>query len=109
MGDQTQRDILYRRLASPSVGRQSEIDLPQSAVSSSIRTRYNCLTRSITTEHLMNSLVSQAPVTQTRPFIRKIVVAVDLTARSLVTAEYAVAVAKSFGASLIFVYVHPTE
>jgi nucleotide-binding universal stress UspA family protein len=57
----------------------------------------------------MNSLVSQAPVTETRPFIRKIVVAVDLTARSLATAEYAVAVAKSFGASLIFVYVHPTE
>ena len=36
-------------------------------------------------------------------------VAVDLTAHSLPTAEYAVNIAKSFGASVVFVYVHPTE
>jgi nucleotide-binding universal stress UspA family protein len=57
----------------------------------------------------MNTLASAKPVTQTRPFIRKILVAVDLTARSLETAEYAVNIAKSFGASVVFVYVHPTE
>src|SRR5690348_13570025 len=57
----------------------------------------------------MNSLVSQEPVTGVRPFIRKIVAAVDLTAHSLTTAEYAVKVAQSFGASLVFAYVHPTE
>src|ERR1700758_2590219 len=57
----------------------------------------------------MNALPSAKPVTRTRPFIRKILVAVDLTARSLETAEYAVNVAKSFGASVVFVYVHPTE
>ena len=57
----------------------------------------------------MNSLVSQEPVTHSRPFIRKVVAAVDLTARSSCTAEYAVKVAKSFGASLLFVYVHPME
>jgi universal stress protein F len=57
----------------------------------------------------MHSLAFQDPTTQRRPFIRKIVVAVDLTARSRATAEYAVNVAKSFGASLVFVYVHPTE
>ena len=57
----------------------------------------------------MNTLVSQDPIARTRPFIRKIVAAVDLTSRSFATAEYAVKVARSFGASLIFVYVHPTE
>jgi nucleotide-binding universal stress UspA family protein len=57
----------------------------------------------------MNNLVSQEPVRQTRPFIRRIVAAVDLTARSSATAEYAVKIAKSFGASLKIVYVHPTE
>jgi nucleotide-binding universal stress UspA family protein len=57
----------------------------------------------------MNTLTSAKPVTRTRPFIRKIVAAVDLTARSLGTAEYAVNIAKSFGASVVFVYVHPTE
>ena len=57
----------------------------------------------------MNTLTSAKPVTRTRPFIRKILVAVDLTARSLETAEYAVNIAKSFGASIVFVYVHPTE
>ena len=57
----------------------------------------------------MNTLASAKPVTQTRPFIRRILVAVDLTARSLETAEYAVNIAKSFGASVVFVYVHPTE
>ncbi len=57
----------------------------------------------------MNTLTSPEPATRTRPFIRKIVVAVDLTARSLGTAEYAVNIAKSFGASVVFVYVHPTE
>ena len=57
----------------------------------------------------MNTLTSTRPVTRIRPFIRKIVVAVDLTARSLETAEYAVNIAKSFGASVVFVHVHPTE
>lgn len=57
----------------------------------------------------MNTLTSAKPVTRTRPFIRKIVAAVDLTARSLGTAKYAVSIAKSFGASVVFVYVHPTE
>ena len=57
----------------------------------------------------MNTLTSPEPPTRTRPFIRKIVVAVDLTARSFGTAEYAVNIAKSFGASVVFVYVHPTE
>ena len=57
----------------------------------------------------MNTLASPEPVIRTRPFIRKIVAAVDLTERSFATAEYAVKVAKSFGASLVFVYVHPTE
>jgi nucleotide-binding universal stress UspA family protein len=57
----------------------------------------------------MNTLTSAKPVTRTRPFIRRILVAVDLTARSLGTANYAVKVAKSFGASVVFVYVHPTE
>jgi nucleotide-binding universal stress UspA family protein len=57
----------------------------------------------------MNTLASPEPVIRTRPFIRKIVTAVDLTERSFATAEYAVKVAKSFGASLVFVYVHPTE
>jgi nucleotide-binding universal stress UspA family protein len=57
----------------------------------------------------MNTLTSAKPVTRTRPFIRRILVAVDLTARCLGTAEYAVNIAKSFGASVVFVYVHPTE
>jgi nucleotide-binding universal stress UspA family protein len=57
----------------------------------------------------MKTLTSAKPVTRTRPFIRKIVVAIDLTARSLRTAEYSVDIAKSFGASVVFVYVHPTE
>jgi nucleotide-binding universal stress UspA family protein len=57
----------------------------------------------------MNALTSAEPVTRTRPFIRKVLVAVDLTAHSLATAEYAVNIAKSFGASVVFVYVHPTE
>jgi nucleotide-binding universal stress UspA family protein len=57
----------------------------------------------------MNTLRSAKPVTRTHPFIRKILVAVDLTARSFETAEYAVKIAKSFGASVVFVYVHPTE
>jgi nucleotide-binding universal stress UspA family protein len=57
----------------------------------------------------MKSLVSQEAVTHTRPFIRKVVAAVDLTASSSTTAEYAVKIAKSFGASLLLVYVHPTE
>jgi nucleotide-binding universal stress UspA family protein len=57
----------------------------------------------------MNTLTSPKPTTRARPFIRKIVVAVDLTARSLGTAEYAVKVAKSFGASVVLLYVHPTE
>jgi nucleotide-binding universal stress UspA family protein len=57
----------------------------------------------------MNTLTSAKPATQTRPFIRRILVAVDLTARCLGTAEYAVSIAKSFGASVVFVYVHPTE
>ena len=57
----------------------------------------------------MNTLTSVKPVTRTRPFIRRILVAVDLTARCLGTAEYAVNIAKSFGASVVFVYVHPTE
>ena len=57
----------------------------------------------------MNTLASAKPATRTRPFIRKIVAAVDLTARSLGTAEYAVNIAKSFGASVVIVYVHPTE
>ena len=57
----------------------------------------------------MNTLASAKPVTRTRPFIRRILVAVDLTARCLRTADYAVNIAKSFGASVVFVYVHPTE
>jgi nucleotide-binding universal stress UspA family protein len=57
----------------------------------------------------MNTLTSPEPITRSRPFVRKIAVAVDLTARSLGTAEYAVEIAKSFGASVVFVYVHPTE
>ena len=57
----------------------------------------------------MNTLTSAKPVTRTRPFIRRIAVAVDLTARSVGTAEYAVHIAKSFGASVVLVYVHPTE
>lgn len=57
----------------------------------------------------MSTLTTAKPVTRTRPFIRRILVAVDLTARSLETAEYAVNIAKSFGASVVFVYVHPTE
>ena len=57
----------------------------------------------------MKSLVSQEPVTHIQPFIRRVVVAVDLTARSTTTSEYAVKIAKSFGASLLFVYVHPME
>ncbi|PWT80584.1 MAG: hypothetical protein C5B58_11295 [Acidobacteria bacterium] len=57
----------------------------------------------------MNTLTSAKPVTRTCPFIRRILVAVDLTARCLGTAEYAVSIAKSFGASIVFVYVHPTE
>jgi nucleotide-binding universal stress UspA family protein len=57
----------------------------------------------------MNTLTSAKPVARTRPFIRRILVAVDLTARCLGTAEYAVNIAKSFGASVVFVYVHPTE
>jgi len=57
----------------------------------------------------MNSLTSAKPVTRTRPFIRRILVAVDLTARSHATAEYAANIAKSFGASVVLVYVHPTE
>ena len=52
---------------------------------------------------------SPPPVTRTHQFLRKIVVAVDLTARSLETAEYAVNIAKPLGASLVFVYVHPNE
>ena len=57
----------------------------------------------------MNTLTKAKPVTRTRPFIRRILATVDLTARSLETAEYAVNIAKSFGASVVFVYVHPTE
>jgi len=57
----------------------------------------------------MNTLTSAKPVTRTRPFIRRILVAVDLTARCLGTAQYAVNIAKSFGASIVFVYVHPAE
>jgi nucleotide-binding universal stress UspA family protein len=57
----------------------------------------------------MSTLTSAKPVTRTRPFIRRILVAVDLTARCLGTAEYAINIAKSFGASVVFVYVHPTE
>jgi len=57
----------------------------------------------------MNTLTSANSVTRTRPFIRRILVAVDLTARCHGTAEYAVNIAKSFGASVVFVYVHPTE
>jgi nucleotide-binding universal stress UspA family protein len=57
----------------------------------------------------MNALTSKKPVTPARPFIRKIVVAVDLTSRSLATAQFAASVAKSFGASLILAYVHPPE
>jgi nucleotide-binding universal stress UspA family protein len=57
----------------------------------------------------MNTLTSPETITRTCPLIRKIVVAVDLTARSRGTAEYAVEIAESFGASVVFVYVHPTE
>jgi nucleotide-binding universal stress UspA family protein len=57
----------------------------------------------------MRTLTSPQADTRTPPFIRKIVVAVDLTARSLETAEYAVNIAKSLGASVVFVYVHPDE
>jgi universal stress protein G len=57
----------------------------------------------------MNTLTSPEPATRTRPFIGKIVVAVDLTARSLGTAAYAVNIAKSLGAFVVLVYVHPTE
>lgn len=57
----------------------------------------------------MNSLVPEESVTHTRPFIRRVVVAVDLTDHSITTAEYAVKIARAFGASLVFVYVHPIE
>lgn len=57
----------------------------------------------------MKSLVSEESVTHTRPFIRRVVVAVDLTDHSITTAEYAVKIARDFGASLVFVYVHPIE
>jgi nucleotide-binding universal stress UspA family protein len=57
----------------------------------------------------MNALTSHASVTRARPFIRKIVAAVDLTSRSLTTAQFAASVAQSFGASLILAYVHPPE
>jgi nucleotide-binding universal stress UspA family protein len=57
----------------------------------------------------MNTLASPEPTTRTRPFIRRVLVAVDLTRRSLATAEYGVNIAKSFGASVVVVYVHPTE
>jgi nucleotide-binding universal stress UspA family protein len=57
----------------------------------------------------MNALTSHEPATRARPFIRKIVAAIDLTPRSLVTAQFAASVAQSFGASLILTYVHPPE
>lgn len=57
----------------------------------------------------MKTLTSAKPMTRTGPFIRKILVAVDLTERSLGTAKYAANLAKSFGASVVLVYVHPSE
>jgi nucleotide-binding universal stress UspA family protein len=57
----------------------------------------------------MNTSTSPEPVTRKSKFIRKIVVAVDLTARSLKTAEYAIDIAKPFGASVVFVYVYPDD
>ena len=57
----------------------------------------------------MNALTSPEPATRTPRFVRNIVVAVDLTARSLETAEYAINIAKPLGASVVFVYVYPTE
>jgi nucleotide-binding universal stress UspA family protein len=57
----------------------------------------------------MNTSASPEPVTRTRQFICKIVVAVDLTARSFGTAEYAINIAKPLGASVVFVYVYPDD
>jgi nucleotide-binding universal stress UspA family protein len=57
----------------------------------------------------MNTSTSPEPVTRKRQFLRNIVVAVDLTARSLETADYAVSIAKPFGASVVFVYVYPDD
>ena len=57
----------------------------------------------------MKTSTSPEPVTRTRQFIRTIVVAVDLTARSLETAEYAVNIAKPLRASVVFVYVYPDD
>ena len=57
----------------------------------------------------MNVLASEQPATRSKPFIARILAAVDLTSRSLGTADYAASLAKSFGASLILVYVPPSE
>lgn len=62
----------------------------------------------------MNEILEQAPknlavTTQGGLKIRRIVVPIDLSARSEKTALYAAALARNFGASITFVHIFPTE
>jgi nucleotide-binding universal stress UspA family protein len=65
-------------------------------------------------EEAMSTTLEQVTTKETIPDeidlnLRKIVVPVDLSEHSEQTASYAVALAKAFGASLVFVHVFPPE
>jgi nucleotide-binding universal stress UspA family protein len=62
----------------------------------------------------MDRILEQVTTTETMPgaadiYVQKIIVPVDLTKHSEKTASYAIALAKSFRASIIFVHVFPRE
>ena len=62
----------------------------------------------------MNRILEQVTTTEAIPGVadadvQKIIVPVDLFEHSEKTASYAIALAKSFGASIIFVHVFPRE